>query len=138
MTIACGFMLAAGRIHTVCQAILIFIIPAEEHLLGVVPVTLEVVEQEVVVVAEVVGDAEAVEDVEAVEVVEDVEDVEDRSMNLTYVNCDPRNIEKKHCLKITIVHEIKMIVSQHETGMSLYTYSRFTTKICCQNMSLLP
>jgi len=24
-----------------------------------------------------------------------VEDVEDRSMNLTYVNCDPRNIEKK-------------------------------------------
>jgi len=23
-----------------------------------------------------------------------VEDVEDRSMNLTYVNCDPRNIEK--------------------------------------------
>ena len=45
---------------------------------------------------------------------------------------------KKHCLKITIVHEIKMIVSQHETGMSLYTYSRFTTKIYCQNMSLLP
>jgi len=39
-----------------------------------------------------------------------VEDVEDRSMNLTYVNCDPRNIEKKpkkHCLKITIVHEKK-------------------------------
>ena len=140
MTIACGFMLAAGRIHTVCQAILIFIIPAEEPLLGAVPVTLEVVEQVVVVVAEVVGDAEAVEDVEAVEVVEDVEDVEDRSMNLTYVNCDPRNIEKKpkkHCLKITIVHEIKMIVSQHETGMSLYTYSRFTTKIYCQNLSLL-
>ena len=89
MTIAYGFMLADGRIPIVCQAILIFIIPAEEQLLVAVPVTLEVVEQEVVVAVEVVGDAEAVEDVEAVEGVEDVEDVEDRSMNLTYVNCDP-------------------------------------------------
>ena len=89
MTIAYGFMLADGPIPIVCQAILIFIIPAEEQLLVAVPVTLEVVEQEVVVAVEVVGDVEAVEDVEAVGGVVDVEDVEDRSMNLTYVNCDP-------------------------------------------------
>ena len=89
MTIAYGFMLADGRIPIVCQAILIFIIPVEEQLLVAAPVTLEVVEQEVVVAVEVVGDVEDVEDVEAVEGVEDVGDVEDRSVNLTYVNCDP-------------------------------------------------